>query len=161
MQYTFTLYGVEGPPASVLEAIVAAKAGGKAPPSPEQAGVPATKLDLLAAYDSDSEGEEGRKGSNAVKLEASEQPEDVTAEVVAAEGDEEKKVNQWESIEEEEEQQDGKSMSQWLIEKQVPLNNPLAVSHSPTAQSLPVEHRPYLSTSCSRCSMMCLQPLVF
>lgn len=122
MQYTFTLYGVEGPPASVLEAIVAAKAGmDGAATAQTGADAPTTKLDLLAAYDSDSEGEEGRNGNISVQPAALEKEADtVAAEVVPLNHqDNEKKANQWESIEEEEEPQDGKSMSQWLIEKQV------------------------------------------
>eukprot|EP00892_Ulva_mutabilis_P012107 jgi/Ulvmu1/9269/UM050_0018.1 len=116
MQYTFTLYGVEGPPASVLEAIVAARAGTNGSAAAEAgAATPATKLDLLAAYDSDSEGEDGRKGGAPIE-------QDTTGTGAGADlhVDEEvqKKANQWESIEEEEELQDGKSMSQWLIEKQ-------------------------------------------
>lgn len=124
MQYTFTLYGVEGPPASVLEAIVAAKAGadGSATAQVETA-TPATKLDLLAAYDSDSEGEDGRKGSASARQDNSQKgATNVTGtEAVPVDEDIQKKANQWESIEEEEEPQDGKSMSQWLIEKQVLL----------------------------------------
>lgn len=123
MQYTFTLYGVEGPPASVLEAIVAARAGADGS-SAAQAGTatPATKLDLLAAYDSDSEGEDGRKAGAAAGQEGSEKAAAVASGVADAapvDEDIQKKANQWESIEEEEELQDGKSMSQWLIEKQV------------------------------------------
>lgn len=121
MQYTFTLYGVEGPPASVLEAIVAAKAGVDGNPlSQTGPDAPTTKLDLLAAYDSDSEGEDGRKGSAAAQPDVSQQQVDATVvDVAPADEETRKKANQWESIEEEAEPQDGKSMSQWLIEKQV------------------------------------------
>lgn len=127
MQYTFTLYGVEGPPASVLEAIVAAKAGVDGNPlSQPGPDAPTTKLDLLAAYDSESEGEEGRKGSAPAQPDVTQQQEAATV-VDVAPTDEEirQKANQWESIEEEAEPQDGKSMSQWLIEKQVFSHNRL------------------------------------
>ena len=121
MHTIFTLFGVHGPPASVLEALVASKQEQSG--SKQSDSMPATKLGLLAAYESDSEGEEGGKAGNGDQGKSSEA---AGCSRWASDGDTQltdaqlqEKAQQWEQIEEETEEPDEKPLSQWLIEKQV------------------------------------------
>lgn len=123
MQNIFSLFGVHGPPASVLEALVSSKhedSGTK-----QSAPMPATKLGLLAAYESDSEGEEGTKAGNSDQAKASKVSTSRWAtdhDVQLTDADIQEKAQQWEQIEEEAQATDEKPLSQWLLEKQVLFN---------------------------------------
>jgi hypothetical protein len=122
MQHVFALYGVHGPPASVLGALVGVKVAEDSGLSPG-VGLPPTKLGLLAAYESDSDGDEKSKESAGTDVRQNGSRRNAAAAPDAAAGkhsvDVEERAKQWEQIEEEEEPPDDKPMSQWLVEKQV------------------------------------------
>ena len=126
MHTIFALFGVHGPPTSVLEALVASKqeqSGAK-----QSDSMPATKLGLLAAYESDSDGEEGSKTGNGDQGTASEGAGHsrwaTDGDVQLTDAQVQEKAQQWEQIEEENEEPDEKPLSQWLIEKQVQIYLP-------------------------------------
>lgn len=118
MQNIFSLFGVHGPPTSVLEALVSSKQEDRG--TTQSAPLPATKLGLLAAYESDSEGEDGAKAGSRDQGTASGASRWDTDNDVQLKGtDMQEKAQQWEQIEEEAAAPDEKPLSQWLLEKQV------------------------------------------
>lgn len=125
MQHVFSLFGVHGPPVSVLETLVSSKQEhhGEEPST----AMPSTKLGLLAAYESESDAEDGTKAGQTDREKAPGQSASRWAsdsEVQLKDVELQEKAQQWEQIEEEAEPADEKPLSQWLLEKQVRIRLP-------------------------------------